>query len=107
MAGDLSAIKKKMKEKNKKKFVPNNENVYSHLVINKTKLYSLAVLVMGLTVALSSFIFANLIYNVHWGLYAFPAVMISSIVMLAPASENWAYKPWQRYPQQVERHYFD
>jgi hypothetical protein len=107
MGNDLAALKKKMRDKNRKKYVPKNENVYSYLLVNKTKLYSLGVLVSGLIVALSSFIFANMIYEVHWGLYAFPAILISAIVMLAPVSEDWVYKPWQRYPQQVERHYLD
>lgn len=98
----------KLKKNSKQlKMVHKNSNVYSYITVNKTKRAGITLLFCSLTFIVSSFIYANLMYEVHWAVFALPTVMLCSIVLVAPISEEWNYKPWQRFPQQVEHHYFD
>jgi len=83
------------------------DSVYSYIIVNKTKRASITILVIGVTVALGSFTYANLLYEIHWGVWAFPACLLAGIVLVAPISEEWNYKPWQKFPQQVEHHHND
>ncbi len=83
------------------------QSVYSRILISKTKRYSAFVIGVCMYFVISSFLFANIVYGVHWAVFAFPTIMLGLVVAIMPLSETWDYKPWQKYPQQVERHYFD
>jgi len=80
---------------------------YSYIIVNKTKRAGLTILVGAVTVLVGSLIYANLLHDIHWGVFAFPVCALASVVLFSPNSEEWNYRPWQKFPQQVEHHYFD
>lgn len=78
----------------------------------KMRVFRWRALMLWATVALLSFFEAGLIFNVmlydiSWVTILTPLIIISSIVLLFPPTEEWIYRPWQAEAQRVERHFYD
>ncbi len=74
------------------------DSVYSVILVSRAKRASLFFAVFVMVFVLASFLFANLVYDVNWLVFIVPLLLLCSILLIFPVSEEWAYRPCKSIP---------
>ncbi len=90
-----------------KKIPDNKKEFYSNLIIYKSRRRGLFFMLMILYAFFAVYLFNHSLRDLEWTSAIGPSLVILTIIMIFPMTEDWQYRPWQNKPQRYERHHSD
>lgn len=104
MAEETQAILQAMRE-GRKTQPKDPEEYYAKLRIYKGRRRTLPVILAFCFVLFAGMISTSMFLNHHWLTTLGPVMVIGSLLVLLPPTEEWIYTPWQSSSQMYERHF--